>query len=108
MPPNLSISSTQVSQCSCWPVGERTMPNWEPGGRQGQDAAHEHLNLELFTSLLEAKVVTEDWRIDYNESRPHGALGGMTPKEFAASCAQAAFAPLNQPGRRNQPVQALT
>jgi len=68
----------------------------------------EHLNLELFTSLLEARVVTEDWRIDYNESRPHGALGDMTPMEFAASCAQAAFAPLNQPGRRNQPAQALT
>ena len=64
----------------------------------------EHLNLELFTSLLEAQVITEDWRIDYKESRPHGALGDMTPMEFAASCAQAAIAPLKQPGRRIQPV----
>ena len=68
----------------------------------------EHLDRELFTSLLEAQVVTEDWRIHYNESRPHGALGYMTPKEFAARCAQAAFATLQQPGRRKQALQALT
>lgn len=68
----------------------------------------ELLNRELFTSLLEAQVVTEDWRIHYNESRPHGALGYMTPKEFAARCAQAASATLQQPGRRNQPIGALT
>jgi putative transposase len=68
----------------------------------------EHLNLEMFRSLLEAQVITEDWRIDYNESRPHGALGDMTPEEFAARCAQVASAPLQQPGRRTRPVLALT
>jgi putative transposase len=43
----------------------------------------EHLNGQLFDSLLEAKVLTEDWRIDYNMNRPHSAHGWRTPVEFA-------------------------
>ena len=43
----------------------------------------EHLNGLLFDSLLEAKVLTEDWRIDYNENRPHSAHNWLTPSEFA-------------------------
>jgi len=58
----------------------------------------ELIDRELFTSLLEARVVTEDWRQAYNHDRPHGALGYRTPKEFAATGTQAAFAPLKQPG----------
>lgn len=45
----------------------------------------EHLNRELFGSLLEAKVLVEAWRIEYNEQRPHSSLGYKTPEEFAAS-----------------------
>jgi transposase InsO family protein len=43
----------------------------------------ECLNRELFGSLLEARVILESWRIDYNESRPHSSLGYQTPGEFA-------------------------
>ncbi len=43
----------------------------------------ELLNGELFGSLLEARVVIGDWRIDYNERRPHSALGRRTPAEYA-------------------------
>jgi putative transposase len=43
----------------------------------------ELLNGELFDNLLEARVVIEDWRIDYNTSRPHSALGNLTPNEYA-------------------------
>ncbi len=43
----------------------------------------ELLNLWIFDSLLEAKVLIEDWRIDYNKNRPHSALGDLTPEEFA-------------------------
>lgn len=43
----------------------------------------ECLNRELFGSLLEARVILETWRIDYNESRPHSSLGYQTPGEFA-------------------------
>jgi len=35
----------------------------------------ELLAVELFSCLEEARVLIEDWRIDYNEHRPHSALG---------------------------------
>ena len=43
----------------------------------------ELLNAWRFDSLLEAKVLIEDWRIDYNLNRPHSAHGDLTPSEFA-------------------------
>lgn len=45
----------------------------------------EHLDVEAFTSLAEAKVLTADWRADYNVNHPHSALGMMSPSRFAAS-----------------------
>jgi hypothetical protein len=35
---------------------------------------------------LEAKVLAEQWRIEYNQERPHSSLGKQTPAEFAVSC----------------------
>lgn len=43
----------------------------------------ELLNLWQFDSLLEAQVIIGDWRIDYNQNRPHSAHGDLTPSEFA-------------------------
>jgi len=45
----------------------------------------ELLNLEQFSCLAEAKVLIEDWRRDYNERRPHSALGRKPPTAFAAA-----------------------
>jgi putative transposase len=45
----------------------------------------ELLNLEEFTSLTVAQVVVEAWRIEYNTYRPHSALGGLTPADYAAN-----------------------
>jgi len=45
----------------------------------------ELLNGELFTSLKEAKVVTEDFRLAYNHHRPHSSLGYQTPAAYAAT-----------------------
>ena len=39
----------------------------------------ECLNRELFTTLLEAHVVIEQWRREYNTIRPHSALGYRPP-----------------------------
>jgi putative transposase len=39
----------------------------------------ELLAVEAFSSLLEAQVLVEDWRIEYNTLRPHSALGYLTP-----------------------------
>lgn len=46
----------------------------------------ELLNRELFYSVKEAKVLVENWRMDYNHHRPHSSLGYMTPAAFAATC----------------------
>ena len=35
----------------------------------------ELLNPELFDTLLEAKVLIERWRVEYNTIRPHSSLG---------------------------------
>jgi putative transposase len=45
----------------------------------------EVLKREVFTDLLEAKVLIEDYRGHYNHHRPHSALGYRTPAEFAAA-----------------------
>lgn len=42
----------------------------------------ELLNVEAFETLLEAQVLAEDFRMEYNTYRPHSALGQLTPTEF--------------------------
>ena len=41
------------------------------------------LAVEAFSSLLEAQVLVEDWRIEYNTLRRHSALGYLTPTDYA-------------------------
>ena len=43
----------------------------------------ECLNDNWFSSLQDARRIIEEWRIDYNQERPHSSLGGQTPSEFA-------------------------
>ena len=49
----------------------------------------ELLSLEQFDNLWEAEVLVERWRKEYNEIRPHSALGYLPPApqtvEFGAS-----------------------
>jgi putative transposase len=42
----------------------------------------ELLAVEIFTTLLEAKIMAEDYRQNYNKHRPHSSLNYMTPDEF--------------------------
>ena len=49
----------------------------------------ECLNASWFLSLSDARERIEQWRIDYNEDRPHTALGGLTPKAFAQQAIEA-------------------
>jgi putative transposase len=44
----------------------------------------ECLNVHQFTSIDDAKAKIEAWRLDYNQRRPHGSLGHLTPNEYAA------------------------
>jgi putative transposase len=43
----------------------------------------ELLNREVFANLTEAQVLAGDYREHYNHHRPHGALGYLSPMEFA-------------------------
>lgn len=45
----------------------------------------ELLNGEEFNNLLEAQVVVDAWRKEYNQLRPHRGLGMLTPAAFAAT-----------------------
>ncbi len=49
----------------------------------------ECLNASWFLSLSEARDRIEQWRREYNEDRPHMALGGLTPRAYAAQANQA-------------------
>lgn len=50
----------------------------------------ECLNMEVFRNVREAQVVVQEWRKEYNEFRPHSALGNLTPAEFSASSVSSA------------------
>jgi putative transposase len=79
----------------------------------------ECLNENLFETLDHARKIIEDWRIDYNEERPHSSLEDLTPKEFLERHyaklkndpnADLGMAQLNNgpvKGVRSQPLQPL-
>ena len=43
---------------------------------------------EIFDTVLEARVLYEDWRRAYNRHHPHSALGFQAPEVFAAAFSQ--------------------
>lgn len=57
---------------------------------------NECLNEHWFLDLPEARQMIENWRIDYNQNRPHSSLEGKTPEEF--------FAQLSPRGELAQPT----
>jgi putative transposase len=48
----------------------------------------ECLNAHWFADLTDAQAKLEAWRKDYNESRPHRALGNLSPLEYKARWAE--------------------
>ena len=62
------------------------------------------LDREIFHSLKEAKVIVENWRLEYNNHRPHSSLGYMTPAAFASSCNPPGSATLRLPDCRKKNV----
>lgn len=49
----------------------------------------EFLNTELFSTPIEAQLLSDQWRREYNTLRPHSALQGRTPLEAAQQGAAA-------------------
>jgi transposase InsO family protein len=46
----------------------------------------ECLNINIFWSLAQARVVITDWKEEYNEHRRHSALAYKAPARYAAAC----------------------
>ena len=59
----------------------------------------ELLNGEIFDTLLEAKVLIERWRKEYNTIRPHSSLGYRPPVPEAKLFCSPTFATLNSSNR---------
>ena len=50
--------------------------------RHSRRFRYECLGREMFLNLREARVVISDWRLHYNQERPHSRLGYRSPNEF--------------------------
>ena len=61
----------------------------------------EFLNMHWFTSLREVQIMLEEWRQDYNDVRPHSALGWLTPAAFAKKFAGACPGTIRIDGRQS-------
>jgi transposase InsO family protein len=61
---------------------------WENGYAESfhSKLRDEFLALEEFESLSAARRLTQIWRADYNQTRPHSSLGYVAPAVFAARC----------------------
>ena len=64
----------------------------------------EYLNQEQLWTLIQARVVIEDYCCHYNERRPHGKLGYQSPARFAAAQSQLTPASFAEAGQ-NHPIQ---
>lgn len=51
--------------------------------RKNGSIRRELLNTYLFYSLAEVRMMTEEWRLDYNHESPHKSLGYLSPVKYA-------------------------
>ncbi len=87
--------SSRQERCGKWltDLGVRTLfiepgSPWENGYIESFHSrlTDELLNGEIFTILLEARVLIEVWERNYNRVRPHSALGYSPPRRRRRSC----------------------
>ena len=64
----------------------------------------ELLNESLFMGLDHARTKIATWADDYNQRRPHSALGYLTPAAYAANLAATGGRPRNPGQLRRPPV----
>ena len=75
-------------------AGERTGLYFIPPGQPWRNVyvesfnsrvRDECLNIKMFWSLAQARVVISDWKEDYNHRQRHSALGYQAPTVYAAA-----------------------
>jgi putative transposase len=63
-------------------------------GRAGRPAMRgSRPSLHWFASLQEAQALLNDWRMDYNNVRPHSSLANDTPAKYAATATGGHYIP---------------
>lgn len=60
---------------------------WQNGANESFNGKFrdECLGMQWFKNRIDAKILIEDWRQEFNSERPHSSLGNRTPEEFARS-----------------------
>jgi len=58
---------------------------WQNGSNESFNGKlrDECLSMQWFKNRIDARIVIEDWRREYNAVRPHSSLNNLTPAEFA-------------------------
>lgn len=71
--------------CGTWALLSTQVCPWQSAWSESRSSRlrDEMLNQCRFGTLLEAKVLLEDWRTEYNLYRPHQARGMLSLSEFA-------------------------
>jgi putative transposase len=55
----------------------------------------EVLNAYVFNSLSQVRELVHQWMTDYNEERPHQALGNLSPRRFSQQLTPTKIAPVS-------------
>lgn len=80
-----------------WCAGHGIFVHYIQPGKPNQNAyierfnrtyRNEVLNRYLFRNLHEVREITSRWLVEYNELRPHDALGGLPPTVYASQTAR--------------------
>jgi len=77
---------------------------WQNGSNESFNGKFrdECLSMQWFKNRIDAKVVIEEFRRQFNEVRPHSSLGQLTPVEFKRKC----HSPVPESGASPDPARA--
>ena len=79
-----------------WQIELRHIQPGKPTQKRIVESFHgrfreECLRVSWFVNLFDARRKIADWKLDYNEQRPHSSLGYRTPAEFAKVCRRESY-----------------
>ncbi len=72
-----------INYCTAWDLVNTGRISAMQIGRRWK-LRDECLNEHWFETLPQARVIIANWRLDYNEVRPHSSCGRMPPAKFAS------------------------